>query len=154
MEQDQLLQKAFSYADAMKVYKVRPIDRSYARLVLRSPAGLSTIVDMNADHPSVVQDECYNLVASALQFNDPSEECDGEWNKSVPHSFLYLLVRSAYSRIYRCSQLLDIHDSLFAWHQLDSLASFLQSEEIASMLSYYRGKIAEKCANSSVFLLS
>ena len=57
-------------------------------------------------------------------------------------------------RLYRCSQLLDMHDSLLGWHQLDSLASFLQSEEIASMLSYYRGKLAEKCATSSVFLLS
>ena len=72
------------------------------------------------------------------------------------HLFLFRTCLSGplIPRLNRCSQLLDMHDSLFAWHQLDSLASFLQSEEIASMLSYYRGKLAEKCATSSVFLLS
>ena len=49
MEQDQLLQKAFSFADAMKVYKVCAVDCARARLFGDCAARLSAIVDTNAE---------------------------------------------------------------------------------------------------------
>lgn len=148
MEQDLLLQKALSFADAMKIYKVCPIVAQGPTL-LRSRARPSAIVDTNPESTPLL---CRMTVLISWR-RRYSSMINLSATGSGPSQLLFHF-GACWCRLYHCSQLLDIHDSLFAWHQLDSLASFLQSDEIATMLSYYRGKLAEMSATSSVFLIS
>jgi len=57
MEQEQLLQEAFGFADAMKVYKVCPVDLRTGQTLATTtyrPARLSTLADTNTESTTLL----------------------------------------------------------------------------------------------------